>query len=441
MVETTPPGVEVLVDGQLVGETPLERTDIRAGEREVTLRHADYETVVESGRRFDDDRVVRIQREMVRGQGALTVLATPREAWIEIAGRRVAERTPVTLEDLPAGRVELTLGAAEHRVETVAVDVPKDGLGRLERTLERIPYGTLTLDLDPADARVALPEAGMAYRAGVRLPEGAYRVEVSRAGYSGVTRTVDVSGDTRVRVALDRGVAGATRVFDGMEFVWVPAGEFRMGSTSRRDEQPVRPVRIRQGLWLGKHEVTQSEWQREMGSNPSRFDECGPTCPVERVSWDDAQEFIGRLNARGGGHRYRLPTEAEWEYAARAGTTTGYWWGNAIGDNRANCAGCGSQWDGESTAPVGSFTANGWGLHDVHGNVWEWVQDCWHEQLRRGAWGWVGLDVGRELWSACVAGRFLEQRSRGSSVRRTASGSMSVSGSDDVGFRVARTPD
>ena len=96
------------------------------------------------------------------------------------------------------------------------------------------------------------------------------------------------------------------------------------------------------------------------------------------VGWNDAQEFIGGLNARGGGNRYRLPSEAEWEYAARAGTTTGYWWGNAIGDNRANCDGCGSQWDNESTAPVGSFAANAWGLHDVHGNVWEWVEDCWH---------------------------------------------------------------
>ena len=222
--------------------------------------------------------------------------------------------------------------------------------------------------------------------------------------------------------------AGETRVFDGIEFVWIPAGEFRMGSTSRRAEQPVRQVRIRQGLWLGKHEVTQAEWQRVMGSNPSRFDECGPTCPVERVSWDAAQEFIGRLNARGGGHRYRLPTEAEWEYAARAGTTTGYWWGNAIGDNRANCDGCGSQWDDESTAPVGSFVANAWGLHDVHGNVWEWVEDCSHENYE-GAPGdgsvWTsGGNCGRRV----LRGGSWYLLPEVSSVRRSAAGAMSGSG-------------
>ena len=261
-------------------------------------------------------------------------------------------------------------------------------------------------------------------------------------------RAEEVSLQANRAAAADRSLvetapasrAGDSQEFDGMEFVWIPAGEFRMGSTSRRDEQPVRQVRIRQGLWLGKHEVTQAEWQRVMGSNPSRFDECGPTCPVERVSWNDAQEFIGRLNARGGGNRYRLPTEAEWEYAARAGTTTEYWWGNEIGDNRANCDGCGSQWDDESTAPVGLFAANAWGLHDVHGNVWEWVQDCMHNSyqgapgdgsawtsggncrrrvLRGGSWSYVP-------WNLRAANRL-----------RRADGYRS----NVVGFRVARTPD
>ena len=236
--------------------------------------------------------------------------------------------------------------------------------------------------------------------------------------------------------------AGETQVFDGMEFVWIPAGEFRMGSPgaeARDSEQPVRTVRIGEGFWLGKHEVTQAEWQRVMGSNPSMFDECGPTCPVERVRWDDAQEFIGRLNGRGGGNRYRLPTEAEWEYAARAGTTTAYWWGNEIGDNRANCAGCGSRWDNESTAPVGSFAANAWGLHDVHGNVWEWVQDCWHDSYDgapedESAWT-VGGDCNRRVlrggsWFSTPGVLRAAYRVRGGAGGRI----VSVGG-----FRVART--
>ena len=131
----------------------------------------------------------------------------------------------------------------------------------------------------------------------------------------------------RNRIALEktRSTAGESRVFDGTEFVWIPPGEFRMGSTSRHaysDEKPVTRVRISRGFWLGKYEVTQRQWQAVMGSNPSGFQNCGGNCPVERVSWNDVQEFIGKLNGRSGGRRYRLPTEAEWEYAARAGTTT-----------------------------------------------------------------------------------------------------------------------
>jgi formylglycine-generating enzyme required for sulfatase activity len=113
-----------------------------------------------------------------------------------------------------------------------------------------------------------------------------------------------------------------------------------------------------------------------MGSNPSTFKACGENCPVEKVSWLDAQEFIVKLNAKTG-QRYFLPSEAQWEYAVRAGTMTTYPWGNEVSRNRANCDGCGSQWDNKSTAPVGSFSANAFGLHDMIGNAREWVQDCW----------------------------------------------------------------
>jgi formylglycine-generating enzyme required for sulfatase activity len=99
---------------------------------------------------------------------------------------------------------------------------------------------------------------------------------------------------------------------------------------------------------------------------------------VISVSWEDAVAYAEWLSQQTGKH-YRLPTEAEWEYTARAGTETAYWWGDEIGKNRANCNGCGSQWDGKQTAPVGSFKPNPWRLHDTAGNVYEWVQDCWHK--------------------------------------------------------------
>ena len=183
---------------------------------------------------------------------------------------------------------------------------------------------------------------------------------------------------------------GEAAIFDGIEFVWVPAGEFQMGSTSRHagdNEQPVTRVRISQGFYLGKYEVTQDEWQAVMGSNPSSFSGCG-RCPVEQVSWEDAQAFIGRLNASSGGGRYRLPTEAEWEYAARAGTTTDTYAGNMTQPLGNDPVVDGIAWyyenSGLQTHPVGQKSPNGFGLHDMLGNVWEWVGD-WYGAYPGGA--------------------------------------------------------
>ena len=166
----------------------------------------------------------------------------------------------------------------------------------------------------------------------------------------------------------------AESVMAGVEFVRVPPGEFRMGSTSGAasdDERPVTQVRVSRGVHLGRYEVTQELWQAVMGTNPSKFSGCG-RCPVENVSWEDVQDFIGRLNTRLGTSRYRLPTEAEWEYAARAGTSE-----DRYGNLRAIAWYWGNSRRGKSwgTHPVGLKAANAWGLHDMLGNVHEWVQD------------------------------------------------------------------
>jgi len=157
--------------------------------------------------------------------------------------------------------------------------------------------------------------------------------------------------------------------------VTIPSGSFMMGSNEGSDEQPVHRVHV-DSFKMGKYELTQPLWQAVMGKNPSRFK--GENRPVESVSWDDIQRFIGVLNEATGKH-FRLPTEAEWEYAARAGSATKYSWGDSVGHNLANCDGCGSQWDNKRTAPVGSFSPNKFGLYDMHGNVWEWVQDRYHD--------------------------------------------------------------
>jgi formylglycine-generating enzyme required for sulfatase activity len=160
-----------------------------------------------------------------------------------------------------------------------------------------------------------------------------------------------------------------------MEFVLIVAGEFLMGSNDFDDEKPVHRVRISKNFYLGKYEVTQAQWQAVMGANPSRFK--GETLPVEQVSWGDTQEFIKRLNAKEGGTKYRLPREAEWEYATRAGTTTAY----SFGDNASQLGEY--AWfttnSGGTTHPVGQKKSNPWGLYDMHGNVWEWVHDWYNK--------------------------------------------------------------
>ena len=173
------------------------------------------------------------------------------------------------------------------------------------------------------------------------------------------------------------------------EMVVIPGGRFRMGCVSGSrycidSSRPVHEVRI-ESFEISKYEVTFEEYDRfTNATGRERAFDGGwgrGRHPVIKVSWRDAVAYVEWLSARTG-KRYRLPSEAEWEYAVRAGTETAYSWGNEIGRNRANCDGCGSQWDNEQTAPVGSFSANAWGLHDMHGNVWEWVQDCWNDSYQ-----------------------------------------------------------
>jgi formylglycine-generating enzyme required for sulfatase activity len=164
----------------------------------------------------------------------------------------------------------------------------------------------------------------------------------------------------------------------------VPAGKFIMGD---HDEKPQHHVTIGRQFAVAQYEVTFDQWEACVadggcaGYKPSDQGWGGGKRPVINVSWADASAYVAWLSKKTG-KPYRLLSDSEYEYATRAGTTTVYPWGNSIGSNNANCDGCGSQWDLKQTAPVGSFPANSFGLYDMIGNVWEWTEDCMHDDYK-----------------------------------------------------------
>jgi len=172
----------------------------------------------------------------------------------------------------------------------------------------------------------------------------------------------------------------------GMEFVLVQPGQFQMGLLAPPLDTlrpaPAHLVDVSEPFYLGRFEVTQDEWADVMETTPSQFADCGPRCPVETVSWYDVDEFIARLNARSPGETFRLPTEAEWEYACRAGSDARYGSGlDTISVSLANFDPRPSLEGSDTTGfvgrptPVGTYPANAWGFADLNGNVWEWTAD------------------------------------------------------------------
>lgn len=227
-------------------------------------------------------------------------------------------------------------------------------------------------------------------------------------------------------------VPSPSRCTDCPEMVVVPDGSFQMGSNdsdSDRDEKPVRSVNVN-SFAIGKYEVTQGQWRAIMGSNPSNFANCGDNCPVEQVSWNDIQSYIQQLNQKTG-QQYRLPSEAEWEYACRGGQQHKY----CGSDNVDSVA----WYDGNNSSTphrVGQKEPNGYGLHDMSGNVWEWVQDRYNKSYQ-------GAPTDGSAWETGTAGRVL----RGGSMSNDAWNARSACRFTDspgyrflyAGFRLAKT--
>jgi formylglycine-generating enzyme required for sulfatase activity len=225
----------------------------------------------------------------------------------------------------------------------------------------------------------------------------------------------------------------------------IPAGKFTMGSPENEldretSEGPQHEVTVAKPFAVSKFEMTFDEWDACVAAAacPRATDHWGRgAMPVINVSWSDAKKYVGWLS-RLTGKEYRLLTEAEWEYAARAGANTRYSWGDDPSMGNANCNGCGSPWDLQQTAPVGSFKPNAFGLYDMHGNVWEWVEDSWHENydgapMDASAW----LQGGDPSYRVVRGGSWRnESELVRAAVRDRRNSNVQF---DTLGFRVART--
>lgn len=233
------------------------------------------------------------------------------------------------------------------------------------------------------------------------------------------------------------------------KMVRIPPGKFRMGSPETEqgrssDEGPQRTVTIGYAFEISQTEITFAQYDAFASETkrplPYDRDWGRGNRPVINVNFNDAKAYVAWLSKKTG-KKYRLPTEAEWEYVARAGSTTVYWWGDAIGQNNAVCYYCGSQWDGKQTAPVGSFKPNAFGVYDTAGNVWEWTQDCWHKTYQ-------GAPSDGSAWLQSHDGDCLRRVVRGGSWNygpqglrsafRSTAWLSSVGADGYLGFRVAR---
>ena len=394
IITTTPPEAEVGVGGFAVEKSPATLKEVKLGKYPVIIRLAGYE---EERREAEvkENEFTTLDVMLTRSTGALNLASVPDGLSVDVAGRAgpgapplavpQTVKTPATLK-LPTGDYTLTFHRAGWPDQQQSVTVARN---ETKPVLAEFVGGALEITsiLSGAEVFSQGKRLGITPLSFPDLIPGSFDLEFRLNGYQNATARGKVRAKETAReaVTLERirrpEEGQAWMVPDlNLEMASVCPGTFTMGSPANEpgrvnDEGPQTRVTLTRAFWLGQTEVTQAQWEALMGSNPSTFK--GASRPVEQVSWNDAMAFCRKLTERERaagrlpkGYAYTLPTEAQWEYACRAGTTGLY-----AGDGNLDDMGWYEGNSGNTTHPVGQKQPNTWGLYDMHGNVWEWCLD------------------------------------------------------------------
>lgn len=413
-ISSTPAGAEVIIAGKKVGTTPYTDAALLSGAYLVSVRKDSYLPVENRRVVVRDEEQTTASFLLEANYGTLDVDTLPSGATFTLHDNRGkpvrSGSTPTTIQTLP-GVYTLALTMDGYTPLYFTVTLARNGRQVIDKTqaIFRKPYGELLISSDPyikgAVVWVDGREAGTVPLS-LTLPAGPHEIEVTTDDKVGTSRVVVIDGGADVvKLILEDAVGRPVTNAIGMTFVWIEPGTFLMGSPpdepKRDGDEFQHPVTLTTGYYLQSTEVTQGQWQAVMGNNPSQFKHCGDDCPVENVSWDDALKFVKKLNMMEGGELYRLPSEAQWEYACRAGSVAALYAGPLVIHGERNApvlepitwygGNSGVTYEGgydssnwkevqthamrSGPHPVAMKAPNAWGLYDMIGNVWEWCQD------------------------------------------------------------------